>query len=50
VLWIVDKTSAVVDNSSATAVLFFVIFAPLFSRKAGNGFFIEKKASFRLSV
>jgi hypothetical protein len=31
------------------AVDLFVIFAPLFDRKAGNGFFIEKKASFRLS-
>lgn len=28
----------------------FCIFAPLFRRKAGQRFFIEKKASFRLSV
>ena len=31
-------------------MLLFCIFAPLFCRKAGQRFFIEKKANFRLSV
>ena len=39
------------DDISITARhVIFCIFAPLFFRKAGQRFFIEKKASFRLSV